>query len=44
MLDVRGDNPSRSVDSRTWGLLDSNAVVGRPLFRVYPIGRISFVK
>ena len=31
-----GDCPPRSVDSRSWGSLPIDNIVGRPLFRVWP--------
>ena len=34
-----GDNPSVSLDSRTWGPLDEKDIVGRPLLRVLPLDR-----
>lgn len=43
-LYVRGDNPDVSLDSRTWGCLDEDLVVGRPLLRVLPLNRIGFVQ
>jgi hypothetical protein len=39
-LNVRGDNPEVSLDSRQWGCLDPSFVVGRPLLRVLPLSRI----
>ena len=39
-LNVRGDNPEVSLDSRQWGCLDPSFVVGRPLLRVLPFSRI----
>jgi len=38
-LDVRGDNPRVSLDSRDWGCLPPEDVVGTPLLRVWPLGR-----
>lgn len=43
-LFVRGDNPSVSLDSRQWGCLDEDLVIGRPLFRVLPLNRIGFIR
>jgi hypothetical protein len=43
-LYVRGDNPEVSLDSRTWGCLDEDLVVGRPVLRVLPLNRIGFVQ
>jgi hypothetical protein len=42
-LYVRGDNPEVSLDSRTWGCLDEDLVVGRPVLRVLPLNRIGFL-
>eukprot|EP00978_Attheya_sp_CCMP212_P025491 scaffold82091_cov52-Attheya_sp.AAC.1 len=37
---VMGDCSSVSVDSRVWGPLDQSNIVGRPLFRIFPLNRI----
>ena len=34
---VMGDCSSVSVDSRVWGPLDKNNIVGRPIFRIWPL-------
>ena len=39
-LYVLGDNPSRSTDSRVWGFLPEEDLVGRPLLRIWPVSRI----
>ncbi len=39
---VMGDNRPQSSDSRIWGPLKEDLVVGRPLVRLFPIGRIDF--
>lgn len=39
-LEVRGDYSQVSVDSRDWGCLPVENVVGTPLFRVFPTSRI----
>jgi signal peptidase I len=38
-IDVRGDNPSRSTDSRTFGPVAPAAVLGRAWYRYAPRGR-----
>lgn len=37
---VVGDNPSKSLDSRYWGLLPIECVVGRPVARIFPPQRV----
>ncbi|KAI0564524.1 S26 family signal peptidase [Gracilaria domingensis] len=37
---VVGDNPSQSLDSRYWGLLPIDCVVGRPVARIFPPQRL----
>ncbi len=39
---VMGDNRTQSSDSRVWGTLDRNLIVGRPFLRLLPITTISF--
>ena len=36
---VRGDCDGKSVDSRVFGDVDARYVVGKPLYRVWPLGR-----
>lgn len=38
---VMGDNRAESSDSRLWGALERRYVVGRALFRLFPITKIS---
>ena len=38
-----GDNRSQSLDSRNIGLVDENRIIGRVIFRFWPIGRIGFL-
>lgn len=35
-VDVRGDNPSASTDSRHFGPVESTAIVGRIVYRYHP--------
>ncbi len=36
---VVGDNAAESSDSRTWGLVPRNLLLGQPFFVYYPVGR-----
>ncbi len=38
-----GDNRSQSLDSRNIGLIDEGRIIGRVIFRFWPIGKIGFV-
>ena len=40
---VMGDNRNRSSDSRTWGLLPKNLMVGRAYLRLLPLSGISYL-
>ena len=42
-IDVRGDNSEASLDSRQWGCLPDGNIVGKPLLRVLPLGRIGLL-
>lgn len=39
-----GDNREVSMDSRTFGAVQKNRIVGRVVFRFWPISKIGFVK
>ncbi len=39
---VMGDNRAASLDSRTWGVLPQDLIVGRALLRLFPINTASF--
>ncbi len=41
---MMGDNRGNSQDSRFWGFLDKNRVIGRANFMFYPFSRINFLK
>lgn len=38
-----GDNRSQSLDSRNLGLIDESRIIGRVIFRFWPVGKIGFV-
>lgn len=38
-----GDNRGESLDSRILGLVDKNRIIGRVVFRFWPISRLGFV-
>jgi len=39
-LFMMGDNRNNSLDSHAWGTLDANRVIGKSLFRFWPLNRI----
>lgn len=41
---VMGDNRNNSQDSRFWGFLPENRIIGKALFRFWPIDRITVLK
>jgi nickel-type superoxide dismutase maturation protease len=44
LLELRGDAPSASTDSRVFGTVDPRSVAGRPWFRYWPPGRIGRIR
>jgi signal peptidase I len=39
-----GDNRYQSLDSRNIGVIDKNRLVGRVVFRFWPMSKIGFLK
>lgn len=39
---VMGDNRQKSSDSRTWGLLDKDLIMGKTLLRLFPLSGVSY--
>lgn len=44
MAFVVGDNPGVSVDSRVWGCVPHKNIVGRPIFRLFPLSRFGPIR
>ena len=40
---VMGDNRGESLDSRSFGCISENAIVGRALFRIFPISEMGLL-
>jgi signal peptidase I len=40
---VMGDNRRESFDSRSWGILPRDLIIGTPFIRLYPLDRISLL-
>jgi signal peptidase I len=40
---VLGDNRLQSADSRVWGVLPRDLIVGRPIFRLFPFSKIELL-
>jgi signal peptidase I len=40
---VMGDNRAQSSDSRVWGPLDSQFIIGRPIVRLFPLNTLSIL-
>ena len=40
---VMGDNRRNSLDSRVFGMVKASDIVGRVVFRFWPVGKVGFV-
>jgi signal peptidase I len=38
-----GDNRGESLDSRSFGCISENAIVGRALFRIFPLSEMGLL-
>jgi nickel-type superoxide dismutase maturation protease len=43
-LELLGDAPAASTDSRHFGMIDPAGVRGRPWFRYWPLGRVGTIE
>jgi len=43
MLYVLGDNRQNSFDSRSWGMLPKNLIIGRAYFSYWPLDKLGFI-
>jgi signal peptidase I len=41
---VLGDNSRDSLDSRFWGFIDQDNVIGVPLLRIWPLSRVGLIR
>jgi signal peptidase I len=41
---VLGDNRIDSTDSRVFGAIDKNKIIGKPFFRIWPLNKLKIVK
>jgi hypothetical protein len=41
---MMGDNRGNSADSRFWGFLDEDRIIGRANFMFWPLGRINLMR
>ncbi len=41
---VLGDNRDESTDSREWGYVDINSIIGKVIVKIYPIKSVGIIK